>query len=143
MVIQSIQRGHNTQAKPVALRSVWQMSSPSHAQRPRILSVVNRSVTARAATAPAAHTLHLLILLQLLSRHTADTRRVEIRLLRLNTAQAAKLLVALLLPLGDQVPICVAVLQQPVVELLGYRFFLVVQIVDVLRACEEISVVSM
>jgi hypothetical protein len=41
------------------------------------------------------------------------------------------LLIALLLPLGDQVCIGVVVLQQPVIQLLADRFFLVVEIVDV------------
>jgi hypothetical protein len=41
------------------------------------------------------------------------------------------LLIPLLLPLGDQVCIGIVVFQQPVVELLADRFFLIVEIVDV------------
>lgn len=41
------------------------------------------------------------------------------------------LLVALLLPLGDQHRVGVVVLEQPVVQRLADGFFLVVQIVDV------------
>ena len=46
------------------------------------------------------------------------------------------LLVALLLPLGDQIRVRVAVLQQPVVELLADGFLLVVEVVDVPRTCD-------
>jgi hypothetical protein len=44
---------------------------------------------------------------------------------------ATHLLIALLLPLGDQHRIGVVVLEQPVVQRLADGFFLVVQVVDV------------
>ena len=69
--------------------------------------------------------------------HTADTSAVEIGLLRLNAPQTAQLLIALLLPLRNQVAISVAVLEKPIVELLGDGFLLVVEIIDVSRAYED------
>ena len=94
-------------------------------------------VIARATSAPTADALNLLVLLQLSAWHTADTSAVEIGLLRLNAPQTAQLLVALLLPLRNQVAISVAVLEKPIVQLLGDGFLLVVEIIDVSRACEE------
>ena len=114
----------------------------------------HRLVIARAAPAPTADALDLLILLQLFSGHAADACAVEVGLLGLNAAQAAELsketiiskvvlqdlihahpathlLIALLLPLRDQHRVGVVVLEQPVVQLLADGFLLVVQIVDV------------
>ena len=48
-------------------------------------------IIARAASAPATDALDFLILLQLLPRHAADARAVEVGFLGLNAAQAAKL----------------------------------------------------
>jgi len=48
-------------------------------------------VTASTSPAPTADTLNRLVLLQLRLGHTTDTSRVEIRLFRLDTAQAAEL----------------------------------------------------
>ena len=89
------------------------------------------SITTRTTSTPTVDALHLLILLQLLSRHTTNARAVEVRLLGLDTPEAAELLVALLLPLGDEIAVRVSVLQQPVVERLGDGLFLVVEVVDV------------
>lgn len=90
-----------------------------------------RSVTARAPAASAADALDALVLLQLIVRHPADAGAVEIGLLGLDAAHAAELLVAGLLPLGDEVGVAVAVLQEPVVELFADGFFGVVEVVDV------------
>jgi hypothetical protein len=48
-------------------------------------------ITRRTASTPTTHTLNVLILLQLRLRYPAYARRVEIRLLRLNAAQATQL----------------------------------------------------
>lgn len=54
---------------------------------------VNRCLVGRrAAPASTAHALDVLILLELGPRHSADTRRVEVRLLGLDAPQAAELL---------------------------------------------------
>lgn len=91
-------------------------------------------VIARAASTATANTFDFLILLQLSAWHSADTSAVEIGLLRLDTSQTAQFLVALLLPLRDQVGIGVAVLQQPIVKLLRYGFLLVIEVIDIPRA---------
>jgi hypothetical protein len=49
------------------------------------------SITARAASAPTAHALDLLVRLELFSRHTADTGAVEVRLFGLDAAETTKL----------------------------------------------------
>ena len=48
-------------------------------------------IVARTASAPTADALDFLILLQLLPRHAADARAVEVGLLGLDAAQAAEL----------------------------------------------------
>lgn len=110
-------------------------------------------IAARTASAPTADALNFLVLLQLLPRDAADACTIEVGLLGLNAAQAAKLsmsqsqqhyppyfnphisrthlLISLLLPLRDQHRVGVVVLEQPVVQLLADGFLLVVQIVDV------------
>jgi len=95
---------------------------------------LNRSVRAAAAPAPAAHALDRLVLLQLRLGHAADARGVEVGLLGLDAAQAAQLLVPLLLPLGDQERVGVVVLEQPVIQ--GFRDggLFVVEVVDVAGA---------
>lgn len=120
---------------------------------------VDLSVATRAPSAPATDALNLLVLLQLLSRHATDARAVEVRLFRLDAAQAAELhfqvsrlasrsqiqaklfqqiltylLVSLLLPLGNQVGVRVLILQQPVIQLLTDRLLLIVKVVDIPRA---------
>lgn len=82
-------------------------------------------------SAPTAHALHILALLQLGLGYAADARRVEVGLLGLNAAQTAQLLVAVLLPLGNQHRVRVSVLEQPLVQLLADGFLLVVELVDV------------
>lgn len=91
-------------------------------------------ITRRTTPTPTAHTLDILILLQLRLRHPTDTRRIEIRLLGLYAPQTTQLLVPLPLPLRDQLRVRVPVLQQPVVQLLGYSLLLVVEFVDVAAA---------
>lgn len=112
------------------------------------------SVAAGAASAATAHTLDLLVFLQLFLRHTADAGAVEVGLLCLDAGKATELkssfsralaiglkhkdtylLIALLFPLRDQVRIGVLVLEQPLIQLLADRLLLVVQIVNVPRAC--------
>lgn len=95
------------------------------------LSTAALSIGTGTPSTTTADTLHLLIFLQLLTRHAANACAVEVRLLGLNTSQTAKLLIALLLPLGDEIAVRVAVLQQPVVERFGNGLFLVVEVVDV------------
>lgn len=65
--------------------------------------------------------------------NTADARRSEVRLLRLDTPRATQLLITLLLPLGDQHGVGIAVFEQIVVKLLADGFFRVVEVVDVSR----------
>lgn len=52
---------------------------------------MTRLIATGAASAPAAHALDLLILFQLLARHAANARAIEIGLLCLDTPQTAKL----------------------------------------------------
>lgn len=59
---------------------------------------------------------------------------MKVGLLCLYAPQATKFLVPLLLPLGDQVGVGVAVLEEPIVELFADGLALVVQVVDVPRA---------
>lgn len=73
-----------------------------------------------------------MILLQLVPGHAADAGGLEVGLLGLDAAQAAEVLVALLLPLGDQVGVGLAVLEAPVVQRLG-DLVVVVQVPDVAR----------
>lgn len=104
------------------------------------MAISTSSISAGASSAPAADALYRLILLELLLWHSADAGRVEVRLLGLDAAQAAQLLVSLLLPLGDQVGVRVSVLEQPVIELFRDRFLLIVEIVDVAGACVQVRV---
>lgn len=91
-------------------------------------------VARRATSASAANTLDLFGILHIRSRYSADACAVEVGLLRLDASKAAKLLVALLLPLGDQHRVRISVLQQPIVQLLADGLLLVVQLVDVAAA---------
>jgi len=75
------------------------------------ISLRRCSVTRRAASTSAANTFDGLVFFEVLAGYSANARGVEIGFLGLNAAEAAELLIALLLPLGDQVPISVAVLQ--------------------------------
>lgn len=95
------------------------------------ISEIVFSVVTRAPAASAAHALYLLVFFELLTRYTANACAVEVRLLRLNATEAAKLLITLLLPFGDQIRICVAVLEKPIVKLLADGFLFIVEIVDV------------
>lgn len=83
---------------------------------------------------PTTHTFDRLLLPQPSLGHATDARSVKVILLGLYAAQTAQLLVALLLPLGDEVRVAVAVLQQPVVEVLAYGLLVVVEVVDVTGA---------
>jgi len=60
---------------------------------------------------PTTHTFDRLLLPQPSLRHATDARSIKVILLGLYAAQAAQLLVTLLLPLGDEVRVAVAVLQ--------------------------------
>lgn len=91
------------------------------------------SVARSTSSAAAVDALYILIFLHLLTGNTTDTRRSEVGLLGLNTAGAAKLLITLLFPLGNQHSICVSILEEIVVELLADGFLLIVQVVDVSR----------
>lgn len=68
-------------------------------------------------------------------RHATDTRAIEVGLLCLDAAQAAQLLVALLLPLGNERRVGIIVLEQPVVQRLADSLTFVVEVVYVPRAC--------
>lgn len=91
----------------------------------------NCSVGRGAAAAPAADALNVLVVLESRLWHAADAGRVEVCLVGLDAAQAAQLLVALLLPLGNEKGISVAVLEQPLVQLPADGLLLVVEFVDV------------
>ena len=69
-----------------------------------------RSIARSAAPAAAVDALNVLVLLHLSLGHTADARGSEVGLLGLDAPGATQLLVALLLPLGDQHGVCVTVL---------------------------------
>lgn len=88
-------------------------SQPSHS--PQLRNSYHRLITARASSTATADTLDLLILFQLLPRHTTDACAVEVGLLSLNAPQTAKLLITLLLPLGNEVGVCISILEQPIV----------------------------
>lgn len=72
-----------------------------------------------------------LALLQLGLGHAADAVGGEVGVPRLDAAQAAQVLVPLLLPLGDQVAISIFFLQAVLVELSGDGLALVEQLKDV------------
>jgi len=72
-----------------------------------------------------------LVFLELCLGHAADTRCVEVGFLGLDATQATKLFITLFLPLRYQVRIRVVIFQQPVIELFGYCFLFVVEIVDI------------
>lgn len=113
-------------------------SHPTHA---RLFSAL---VTARTPSTPTIHTLNaapsraipslLPIPLQPGLGHPTNTSPLEIRLFCLHTPQTTQLLVPLLLPLGDQIPVRVPVLEQPLVQRLADGFARVVQVVDVAGA---------
>jgi len=88
-------------------------------------------VRAGTASTPTIYALNRLVFLELCLGHSANTRCVEIGFLRLDATQATELLITLFLPLCYQVRIRVVVFQQPVIELLGYCFLLVVEVVDI------------
>jgi hypothetical protein len=92
------------------------------------------SIAGCASSAPAVDALNVLVLFHRIFWHATDACRAEVGLLGLDAARAAKLLVALLLPLCNQHGIRVAVLQQPVVELLADGLLLIVHVVDVARS---------
>ena len=58
-----------------------------------------------------------MLLLQTLLRHPADALGLEVLLLGEVALEAAQLLVALLLPLGDKIRVAVLVLEQELVQL--------------------------
>ena len=93
-----------------------------------------RLVAASTSSASAVDALNDLVLLELLARHATDTGAVEVGLLGLNAAKTAELLVALFLPLGDEVSVGVGVFEEPVVELFADGGFFVVEVVDVAGA---------
>lgn len=110
------------------------------------------SVARRTPSTPTADAFDDLVLLHLGLGHAAYACRIKVRLFRLHTLQTAQLLHAVsicflerkegktyllipgLLPLGDQHGICVAVLEQPLVQLAGDGLLLVVELVDVAAA---------
>lgn len=73
----------------------------------------------------------ILVLFHLIAGNSTDTRGPEIGLFCLDATGAAKLLIALLLPLGNQHGICVSVLEEVVVELPADGLLLIIQVVDV------------
>lgn len=77
------------------------------------------------------HTLHNLSLLQLRFGHSADAIRSEVCVARLNAPETAKILVARLLPLGDEICIGDALLQAVFVELARDNLSAVEHVVDV------------
>ena len=74
-----------------------------------------------------------LALLQLRLRHAADAVRREVRVPGLDASEAAEVLVALLLPLGDQVLVGDLVPQAVVVQLTADGLSLVDEVEDVPR----------
>ena len=109
--------------------------------------IQRQSISRRASPASTTDTFNGLIFLQLRLWHSTYTGGVEICLLGLYASQAAQLyshfklafvhadithrsetylLVALLLPFRDQVTVCIAILNQPFIELPRYCFFVVI-----------------
>ena len=81
------------------------------------------------------NTLHHPSLLQLPLRHATNTVRSEVRVARLYAPQTAQVLVALLLPLRDEVAVCDTLAEAVIVEFLADGpFSLVVEVEDVARA---------
>lgn len=76
-------------------------------------------ITTRTPPTSTTHTLHLLVLLELLAGHATDTGGIEIGFFRLDAAETAEFLVALLLPFRDEVGVGVVVFEEVVVEGLG------------------------
>ena len=74
-------------------------------------------MSAGAAPTAAMDALHDLALLQLVLGHAADAVGGEVGVSGLDAAEAAEVLVALLLPLGDQVAVGDLLLDAVVVEL--------------------------
>jgi len=129
------QRG-NPWYHPCKQRTNTNNPFPAHSSTHAIASLRPKSTLIARSTppAPATNTLHILPLLQLRLGHPADARRVEVGLLGLHAPQAAQLLVPLLLPLGDEHRVRVAVLEQVLVQLLADGLFFVVELVDVAAA---------
>lgn len=86
-----------------------------------------------APAAAAVHALDHAALLQLGLRHAADAVRAEIRVARLNAAQTAQILVAGLLPLGNQIGVGDLFAHTVLVQLAADRLAPVEQVVDVAR----------
>lgn len=84
------------------------------------------SVARSTSTTSAVDAFYDLVFLQLVPRYATYASGLEVGLLGLNASEAAKLFITLLFPLCNQIRLGVAILQQPVIELLAYGFLLVV-----------------
>jgi hypothetical protein len=100
-------------------------------QNTKIVIKAKKAQLAGAPPAAAVDALHDPALLQLVLRHPADAVGGEVGVPGLDTAQAAQVLVALLLPLGDQGRVGDLLLDAVVVQLPGDRLPPVVQIEQV------------
>lgn len=83
--------------------------------------------------AAAVHTLDDLSLLELGLGHAAHAVRAKVGVPSLDTLQTAQVLVALLLPLGDQVRVGDLLVDAKVVQLATDGLALVEQVVDIAR----------
>ncbi len=91
------------------------------------------SIARGAASTPACITLQQLITLEAGLRHSANAHAAEIRAI-LNAENTAELLVAVLLPLRDQIRVSEFLPQQEIVQLPRNFLFYVIQIVNEARA---------
>ena len=89
--------------------------------------------SSRTAVTATVHALDHAALLELGLGHSAHTIGAKVGITRLYAPQTAQVLVALLLPLGNEVSVGDLLRNAVVVELLGDGLALVVQIVDVAR----------
>lgn len=97
------------------------------------MQIIADRQTCLAGTAATAtvHTLHDATLFQLRFRYATYTICAEIGIARLDATQAAKILIAGLLPLGYQVTIGNLLFEAIVIELATYGFPAIEQVVDV------------
>lgn len=96
-------------------------------------SFTRRLITRSTTPTPTSHTLHRLVILDILSRNPTDTSSFVNVLLSLNAPQTAEILVSLLSPLGNEILIGIPLLQKICIQLFGDGLLLVIQLIDISR----------
>ena len=87
----------------------------------------------RAASASTVHAFNNLPLFQLALGHAANAVGTKVRLTHLNATQTTQVLVALLLPLRDEIPIGVSFSQAELVEFFTNGAPLIVKVIHIAR----------